>query len=251
MPTRTDACLVTHGPVYDILMTTRGGNLEQCKGLISKLEHTDNDNLETIMGGVLSAAAHTGHLHIVKYVTSRYKLRKMKNDDIEDFPTMFAAHGNHMHVCMFLIKHAPKSDRLMLKKAALQGAIMGGHLNLCMCIMEWGLSAQDVVDTCALTNAAIHGHLEICKFFIEHVGLNPDQVRGKNNSALLMAAKTNHAHICHCLLTEGGLNERDLNHVLRRVERTLSSRLKSDQETRHCVIAKACLAQVGKKLYKK
>jgi hypothetical protein len=100
----------------------------------------------------------------------------------------------------------------LAKNVTLQSAAADGHLAVCEWLtQELGLTAQDARsgNNYPLRHAAINGHLAVCQWLTERFGLTADDACSLDNHALCVAASRGRLGVCQWLTERFGLTADD------------------------------------------
>ena len=162
----------------------------------------------------LHIAAFYGHLNLCKKLIERSMCDKDMTDN-DGCTALHHAAGSGMYgiVKFFVDKGAEIHLKNKLGQNCLHAAALHGHLNLCKTFIDTYGFDKNIADNngwTALHNSAQSGSYELVKFFVEK-GAEIHQKTKAGESCLHIAARNGHLNLCQTLIANHGFDKNIAN----------------------------------------
>ena len=167
----------------------------------------------------LHYAALNGHLEIVKYFLDDLKVSPELCDGMDQTPLYYACQGGHFDVVSYLVTdhkcnplygnkkletplHCASGDGFfeIVKCLVSHLTIQFGSANTCEIIME----SVDLDGDTSLHYAALNGHVQIVRYYLEDLQMDPNIEGEWKQSPLHIASQQGYLEVVKCLTDEFG-----------------------------------------------
>ena len=173
--------------------------------LVSYLLEIGSEHHDQIGLTPLDYAAAYGHLHIVKYLTAKYKILYSSTASTSVSSLIYATVGGHLKVVKYLLEDQHYSKHIVNShgETLVHTAAAFGHIEIVKYLvidMKCDPSIKNKRLLTPLDHACSHGHLDIVKLFVEKMNCDLKACNEDGTTPFHIAVKRGHLKIVKYLV---------------------------------------------------
>lgn len=188
--------IMFHEPVDMLFFGALTGNMHHVKQALREGNLDVNNVADRGADGVtpLTAAVMSGHLDVVKHLVKHAQPRALVDKPTGKGSTalVLACRHGYLEIAKFLVNEGGADVNLNVDSSALCVAALGGHLQIVQWLIEECKADRSLITRQNCTNvldcSVIGHHLDVVRYLVEGVGMNPKTDVGRSAAPLCVYA---------------------------------------------------------------